>query len=368
VRLLHVVATAQRRGAEVFAADLIGALGDDGLEQRVAVLRSDHAGLTYPAETTVLTGGWRLPGIRVDARVARGLRGVIRSWAPTVVQVHGGEPLKHVLLAAGGSDARVIYRRIGPAPSEIARGARRAAHAGLMRRAHLIVAVAGVIREEAIGTFGVHPDRVVTIRNAVDRSRLRPTKSGEAIRRELGVPVGAPLVTSLGALTPEKDPITHVEIVRRARRWVPDLFHLVVGDGPLRGRIEESSSGDVRRLIVTGPRGDVADLLAATDVLLVASRSEGLPGCVIEAGMLGVPTAAFAVGGIPEAVIDGETGVLVPPGQIEGLAAGLAGVVREPRRRRALGTAARERAQRHFDIDVVAPRYRALYQPTGPGR
>jgi glycosyltransferase involved in cell wall biosynthesis len=359
VKVLHVVATAQRRGAEVFASDLVRALGNRELEHRVAVLRPGRSELEYPAETTVLTGGWRLPGLRVDARVAGGLRRLIRRWRPEVIQVHGGQPLKHVLLAAGGSDARVIYRRIGPAPSEIARGARRMAHAGLMRRADLIVAVADIIREEAIGTFGVAPDRVVMIPNAVDPARLEPSRDREAIRVELGVPTNARLVTSLGALTPEKDPLTHVEVVRRARRSIPDLFHLVVGDGPLRGTLEASANG--QRLLVTGTRPDVGELLAATDVVLVASRSEGQPGCVIEAGMLGVPAAAFAVGGVPEVVVDGRTGVLVAPGEVEGLASGLAGILREPRRQQALGEAARQRARRHFDIHMVAPRYRSLY-------
>jgi glycosyltransferase involved in cell wall biosynthesis len=364
VRVLHVVATAQRRGAEVFASDLVRALGNRELEHHLAVLRPGRTELVYPAETTVLTDGWRLPGLRVDARVAGGLRRLIRRWKPEVIQVHGGQPLKHVLLAAGGSDARVIYRRIGPAPLEIARGARRMAHAGLMRRASVIVAVADIIREEAIGTFGVAPDRVVMIPNAVDPSRLEPSRDRDAIRAELGVPTNARLVTSLGALTPEKDPLTHVEVVRRARRSIPDLFHLVVGDGPLRGTLDATASANGQRLLVTGTRPDVGELLAATDVVLVASRSEGQPGCVIEAGMLGVPAAAFAVGGVPEVVVDGRTGVLVAPGEVERLASSLAGILGEPRRQQALGEAARQRARRHFDIHTVAPRYRSLYLRT----
>jgi glycosyltransferase involved in cell wall biosynthesis len=346
----------------MFASDLTRALVSDGLDQHVAVLRPDRSELSYPAETTDLSRGWRLPGLRVDGGAVRDLRRLIGRWAPDVVQVHGGEPLKHVLLASGGSKGRVIYRRIGPAPAEIARGARRMAHARLMRRADAIVAVADVLRQEAILSFRIPADRVVTIRNAVDPSRLVPTQSRATIRAELGIPTDARLVTSIGALTPEKDPLTHIEVVRRASRFVPKLFHLVVGDGPLRAKVDAAASGNGPRLMVAGSRPDVDELLGATDVVLLASLSEGLPGCLIEAGMLGVPTAAFAVGGVPEIVLDGRTGVLAPPGDVAALAERLAGMLNDPIRVESLAAAARERTRSLFDIRDVAPRYRQLYE------
>lgn len=364
MRVLHVVATAGRRGAEVFASDLIRAL-EDGIDQHVAVLRADDPELTFPAETTVVgTGGWRVPGLRVDVKVVRGLRELIERWKPDVIQVHGGEPLKHTLLAAAGTGRPVIYRRIGPAPSEIARGARRAAHGKLMRRAESIVAVADFLRREVISTFGVPAGRVVTIPNAVDPSRLRPARDPAATRAEFGIPKDAPVVTSLGALTTEKDPVAHLEAAFRARSAVPELVHLVVGDGPLRTTVEAVAgrNGHGDRAVVAGSRTDVADVLAATDVLLLASRSEGLPACLIEAGMLGVPAVAFAVGGVPEVVVQGITGVLADPGHVDGLSNGLAELLTAPRRRREMGAAASRHCRAGFDIGKAASRYRELYE------
>jgi Glycosyltransferase Family 4 len=92
MRILHVVASGQRRGAEVFAADLIGALAAERVAQRVALLRPEgETGVRYGADTTVVgTGGWRAPGIRVEVDALRRLRAIIDRWAPDIVQAHGG--------------------------------------------------------------------------------------------------------------------------------------------------------------------------------------------------------------------------------------------------------------------------------------
>lgn len=363
MRILHVVASSLRRGAEVFAADLIRALDRD-VDHHVALLRSDRTELTYPAVTTVLGSGLPFPGVRVDLRAIRDLRLLIAEVGPSTVQVHGGEPLKHALLASAGSEVPVVYRRIGPAPRGIVRGPRRVAHARLMRRAERIVAVANVLRDEAIMTFGVRPERIETIPNAVDPSRLQTTRGPAAVRSELGIDSRSPVALSVGALTPEKDPLAHLRVVRIARREVPSLVHVVVGDGPVRADLEREATrnGHLGRIVIAGSRSDVGDLLAASDVVLLASRSEGLPACVIEAGMLGVPTVGFAVGGVSEAVDDGVTGRLVPPLDEERLGYELARLLLDDAERRSMGAAARAHCERRFHIRDAARRYLRLYE------
>jgi glycosyltransferase involved in cell wall biosynthesis len=364
VRVLHVVATAERRGAEMFAADLIGALRGAGVEQQVAVLRRSGLVLRFPSPVTVLgDGGMRLPGVRVNLATIGALRDLLNRWKPAVIQVHGGEPLKHVVLAAGGSTARVVYRRIGSAPSRITRGPGRVGYGRLMRRASRVVTVADALRREAIETFRIPPERVVTIPNAVDVERLSPARSRAELRAELGIPPDAPVVISIGALTWEKDPETHLEVACVARQRHASLVHLFVGSGP-RGRaleriVRERGLGDWVRLL--GTRADVADLLGAADVLLLASKVEGLPACLIEAGMAGLPAAAFAVAGVPEIIRDGESGLLAPPDDVVALTDALSRLLDEPDVRERMGAAAKERCAR-FDIRSVAPRYRSLYE------
>jgi glycosyltransferase involved in cell wall biosynthesis len=369
VRLLHVVATGQRRGAEIFAADLARALSGDGIDQRVAVLRGPEVAVDFPVPLTVLGDGRsRVPALRVDPRTLGALHQLFGAWRPDLIQVHGGEPLKHALLAARRPPIPVVYRRIGSAPQRITRGVGRLGHAQLMRRASRVVAVAEALRRETITTFRVPSRRVITIPNAVDAERLVPARSGEDVRAALGIPPKASVMISIGALTWEKDPEAHLAVSSLVCRRKPDAVHVFVGDGPLRPSLESriralGLTGAVRLL---GVRDDVPDLLAAADVLVLASRVEGLPGCVIEAGMIGRPTLGYAVAGVPEVVEDGRSGILVSPGDVRGLADAVLQVLEGAELRASLGAAARDRCRSDFDIRRIAPRYRQLYEELAP--
>jgi glycosyltransferase involved in cell wall biosynthesis len=366
MRILHVVASGQRRGAEMFAADLIRALRDDGVEQRAAILRPDGMAVDYGVPVLPLGPARRIvPGLRVDSRGVGLLRSVLRSWDPDVVQAHGGDTLKHLLAATGGrGPAGLVYRSIGLAPAEARRGPRRAVWSAICRRAERVVAVAEVVRREAVETFRVEPTRVVTIPNAVDPMRLQPSRGRDEVRAELELAPSAEVVLSLGALTWEKDPLAQVQVGARVLARRPKAVLLLVGDGPLRAQVERrvarlGLSGRIRTL---GNRPDVPALLAASDMLLLASATEGMPACVIEAGLLEVPVAGYAVGGVPEVVAHGVTGLLAPLGDEEALAGATIDLLSDPNGRTEMGRAARERCATRHDIRDVAPAYVRLYK------
>jgi len=171
----------------------------------------------------------------------------------------------------------------------------------------------------------------------------------------------------VGALVPEKDPATQVRVGAEMLRRDPGAVLLIVGDGPLRGSVERqaSSLGLDGRLQLLGSRVDVPDLLAASDVLLLASRAdgmEGMPGVVIEAALAGIPAAAYAVPGIPELIRDGETGMVVRPGRPASLLSAAARLMSEAHLRQEMGTAARAWCQARFTIDRIAPLYLEVYR------
>lgn len=359
MRILHVVASGQRRGAEIFTSELIGALNHFGPSQRVAVLHgAEPIAVRYQAPTAVLGSTDHAP---VDPRILMALRRIVGSWRPEVVQAHGGEALKYCVPATAGRRTLVVYRRWG---SSAAQGTRRLVYGWLMRRADRVVAVADVIRRETVELFGVAPRRIVTIPNARDAERLRPTKGRDEMRRSLGVLPEATVVLSVGALTWEKDPLAQVELVDRILREEAGTVHLMAGDGPLRPKVEAAIGrrGLGGRVLLLGVRDDVPELLAASDVLVLTSRSEGLPGIAIEAGMVGLPVAAYAVGGVPEVVLDGTTGFLAPPGDLETLSKGILRFLRDSEARNAMGRAARDRCLSQFEIGAIAPRYFELYE------
>jgi glycosyltransferase involved in cell wall biosynthesis len=253
------------------------------------------------------------------------------------------------------------------APPWIRHGPRRAIHGRLIRRTARVVAVAEAVRREMLQLFGLPPDRVVTIPNAVDPGRMDPSQGREATRRALGIDADASVVLSVAALTWEKDPVGHIDVTETALRPIPQAHHLFVGEGPLRGELERAihDRGLDGRIQLLGLRADTADIFAASDVLLFASRSdgmEGMPGIIIEAGMAGLPAVAYSVAGVAELIRDGATGFLASPGDAGALAHRVSELLGDPRSRRRMWEAARERCGTHFDIRAVASRYVETYE------
>jgi glycosyltransferase involved in cell wall biosynthesis len=367
MRVLHVVATNRRRGAEIFGSDLIRSLAVAGVSQRVAVIRQTEVEISFDAPRTALgareASGWPA-GMHLPA--LRRLRSVAAAWRPDVVQAHGGEAMKYALCSLVATRIPVVYRRVGMAPRGLVREPRRAAYASLMRRAARVVAVCEEVRREAQRLFRIPPHMLVAIPNGVDAGRIRVDRSRQEMRRSLGVPGGRPLIISVGRITWEKDPLAHVRIAAPLIHRF-GAVHAWVGEGPLRSTLERE--GRRRRLdgklLLLGSRPDVGDLLSAADIMLFASRTdgmEGMPAAVIEAGMVGLPVAGFGVAGVPEVVVDGRTGVLSPPGDEAALTERMTKLVEDEATRLALGAAARERCMSQFHIGGVADRYAAVYR------
>lgn len=364
MKVLHVVASSERRGAEVFASALVASLGPE-VDQRVAVLHSRRGHrVSFSAPTTEIVTGMHLPGIRMSAAGVWNLKRAIASYGPDVIQAHGGEPLKYAMAAASGNGRRIVYRRIGDSLQFQGSLLRVRAYAGLMKRSARVVAVAETLRTELVERFGLAPSQVVTIPNGVDLSVAEPSRSRTEVRDALGISQDAQVVLSLGALTWEKDPLGHIQIVEHAAAERPRLVHVLAGDGPLRAELqaEVDRRGLKDRTLVLGSRDDVADLLAASDVMLLASRTEGMPASVIEAGAAGLPVVGYALSGVPDVVVDGESGSLVREGDAGALSRALGELLDDEGERTRMGRFARERCRARFDIRAVAPRYLRLYR------
>jgi glycosyltransferase involved in cell wall biosynthesis len=245
----------------------------------------------------------------------------------------------------------------------VTRGLRRRVHAALLRRSDRIVAVAESVRRETLDTFRVPGERVVTIPRGVDPQRVRAERDRAAVRRELGIGDDAPVVIAVGALSPEKDPLAHLDVCESLARSVPDVVYLFAGDGPMREELRAavSTRGLEERVRLLGTRTDIGDLLGASDVLVLASLTEGMPGCVIEAGMAGVPVVAFGMAGVPEVIVDGVTGSIVDPGDHAELTRRTLELLVDVDRRSAMGRAAAERCRPAFDIGTVARHYVDVY-------
>jgi glycosyltransferase involved in cell wall biosynthesis len=210
---------------------------------------------------------------------------------------------------------------------------------------------------------GVAADRLALIPSGIadeEPPRIDPA----LVRTEVGVPGHAPLVLFAGRLAPQKgveDLVAALDLLQHVR---PEIRTLIVGDGPLRGQLEETAhafrlNGLVRFL---GHRDDVPRLLAAADLLVLPSLYEGLPNVALEAMRFSKPVVATAAPGTTEVVEDGRTGLLVPLRSPSALAQAIRTVLDDTDLARRLGAAGRARVETEFRADTMVARFAELYE------
>jgi N-acetyl-alpha-D-glucosaminyl L-malate synthase BshA len=188
-----------------------------------------------------------------------------------------------------------------------------------------------------------------------------PRRPADEVRRELGVGREV-LVVHSSNLRPGKRIDLLLESISRVRPR--DTFKVLVLAGesfaPFTGRVRELGLAD--RLIVREKVSDIEDYLQVADIGLVTSDTESFCLSILEAMCFGCPSVSTRVGGIPEVVENGVSGVLVPAGDAGALTSALEDLIRDPARRKALGQAAQARARALFSAEAIVPRYEALYR------
>jgi glycosyltransferase involved in cell wall biosynthesis len=205
--------------------------------------------------------------------------------------------------------------------------------------------------------------RVETHRNGVDTERFRPDLPARTrLRTTLGVEAATPLFVTVAILRPGKGLRYLLEAAVLMRERAPAARFVVVGDGEERAGLEALAAalGLTDMLCFTGLRTDIPALLAAADVYVHPSLFEALPMSVLEAMAVGLPVVATRVGGVPEVVKDGETGLLVRPASAHDLAAAMSRLL-DPARRTAMGAAARAWVQANASTSVWLDRLQELY-------
>jgi glycosyltransferase involved in cell wall biosynthesis len=284
-----------------------------------------------------------------------------------IVQSHGARSNFYARLAGARSGVPVLSTVHNSLRDYPVAAPRRALYLAMDR---LTLPLASGVLCVAAGLAREYGARARVITNGVDLAAFDPAAvSRPATRQALGLGAG-PVVGFVGRLTDQKDPLAFVRAVAAAAPAVPDLRALVVGDGPLRPAVvaEAARCGVAERLLLAGVRRDVPALLAAMDVLLLPSRSEGFPFVVLEAMAMERAVVATAVNGVPELVEDGVTGVIVPRGDEAALAGAARALLAEPARARALGEAARRRVAERFTVQRMVTETEALWAELAAAR
>ena len=355
-------------GAEMLLGDMAAAAPSAGIDMSVGYLHDVNGSPALPRLREHGVEPQLLEVERMaDLRSLRRVRAHLQAINPDVVHTHLtiADVLGGVAARSLGIPAVCTIHLIGRAASDPP-GARTTIKSGVTALARRIgdsriVAVSEAARLAYLERYRERGARVVTIHNGI----VAPVpKLGRAqVRAALGIDADAPVLALVAVLREGKGHEVAIEAVARLQDRFPALTLLVVGDGPLRKQIEMLAAPLAGRVIFTGHRGDVADLLGAVDVLLHPTSMDAFPTVLLEACAASLPILATRVGGIPEIVIDEHNGLLLDlPANAAAVAAGLERLLGDTQLRARMGIAARARFEHEFSAELWAKRLRGLYE------
>lgn len=351
IKVLHIVATPKMRGAERFALDLASHLINKGMQQTICIIKR-------PPDENLPKSSVPVLALQNDSGLFKRLltlRRFIQETNPAIVVCHGLEPLKHVRLALlGAPKASMVLIKIGMTAPWLQR----------FRELRLLFsrwALSGVDKcvvlgseqeKEVLELLSLPPGKVVRISNARSQPVMPPGVSRED-----------DLVLMVGALSEEKQPWIAIEVLQRLHEVGTKARLRFVGEGPLRSDLESKvqSAGLSDYVAFAGHVSDVWTHYCQSSALLLCSRTEGVPGVLIEAAFCGVPVVAWDVGDVRAVVEHGSTGLVPPYGDVKALAESLRGILADKGTRARLGQTAREQSER-FTMEAVAASYATLFR------
>ncbi|HBG05013.1 MAG: hypothetical protein A2075_19835 [Geobacteraceae bacterium GWC2_58_44] len=307
-----------------------------------------------PVEEVVMRGS-------VDPVAVWSLYRVIRKHGINVVSTHSGKDSWPAGFAAKLARVELLVRT-----RHLSLPIRNGFFNFVYRMPDGIVTTGEAIRDTMIADNGIAPDKIVSIATGVSLDRFDPGRScAPQLKRELGIPEGAPVVTMVAVLRGMKRHDLLIAAASQLRAQFPEARYLVVGDGPgrewLTGLVREAALED--RVIMAGYRNDIPELLAISDVFVLTSdRNEGVPQSISQAMAMGRPVVASPVGSIPELILDGRTGLLAQAGDAASFARAIGRLLEEQPLRAALGKAARSHVLAGYTDDIMTRKTLNFYR------
>ncbi|MBF4510698.1 MAG: glycosyltransferase [Aeromicrobium sp.] len=362
--LLVAAATSTTGGGEKHVADLLRLLPPRGIEVGLVAppggdlaLLAANAGI--PFHHAEIAGGLSFAG-------RSQLASAIGTFQPDVVHAHGSRAAFYARLADPKAARRVVYTlhgiHVDKAGTPLRRWALVRVERLLRRRTARFVTVcdANMRAGERLGILDAR--RTTTVYNGIDVPGA-PQPRG-TFRAELGLSDDTPLALSVGRLTWPKDQATLLRAWALVHDRVPGAVLALVGEGELDAELRALAAelGLAESVRFVAPREGLAPAYADADVFVLSSRWEGLPYVVLEAMSFGLPVVSTRVDGIPEAVVDGTSGLLVPSSAPEALASAIAGVLDDPDTRARMGAAGAAIVAERFGLDRMADELVAVYR------
>jgi glycosyltransferase involved in cell wall biosynthesis len=362
VILLLADANSTSLGAERHVVDLIARLPSEGF--RVVLGCPAGGDLASLAESMGLAVHPLPFDKNPSTATLRAVRSAIARVGPNVIHCHGSRSATYARLCDPLSARRVVCTVHG---IHAGRGAslRRTlltfVEPVLRRRTACFITVCNADATAGARLRILTPSRTSTIHNGIQLPL--PEKPRGKFRKELSIDE-RPLVLSVGRFHPQKDHMTLVEAWRIVSRSRPDAVLALMGAGPLEDKVRAAvhRMGLSPNVHLVSPRKEVGEAYADADVFALSSRSEGLPYVVLEAMAHGLPVVGTSVGGVPEAVDDGVTGLLVPSRDPLALSAAILRLLSHPDQARQCGSTGRTKVARDFTLQRMVAQLTDVYR------
>jgi glycosyltransferase involved in cell wall biosynthesis len=353
MRIVHINSESAWGGGEAQTRHLICGLQSRGIENTLIAPPGSQIARRIVEEGVRVVelpmhGEWDVAAVVRLTRILRNLR-------PDVLQLHTSHAHTLGLLAGrlAGVKRIVATRRMDLA----IKGPLAALK---YRRVDRVVAISEIVRSMLLAA-GVPQDRITLIYSAVDCPE--PYPQGD-LRAELGLDSETLVIGTAATLTRRKGHQYLFDAVRTLKERCPRIRLLVAGNGPKEDELRELAArlGLDKEIVFLGFRRDIPRLLNTLDVFVLASLQEGLGVALLEAACAARPIVATNVGGIPEIVKDGDTGLLVPPADSESLADKIAHLLEHPEQGHCLGGNARALIRDRFSVTTMVESYVRLYE------
>ena len=347
IRILHLVARSQRRGAEVVAVELAAELEQQGFGNRVVALGPGTDGSHLP-DLVPLAKSKTMGALDMVRRVPK-VRRLLADDPVDVVVAHGGWAAQVAALAVPRHGPVLVWQRIGTLPASVWRQPRTWWWQRIVRRFDAAIALTTDLEHELRRLGFAGPVWIIPNSRSPERFLdLDRKRAATRLRADVGAESGVPFIGFVGHLDRNKRPELAVDVLEGVLARGGSAHLVVAGDGLLRPELEADvhDRGLSRSVTFLGHRGDVEQVLAATELLLITSDSEGVPGVAIEALMAGCPVVTYPVGGVAEVVEDGVTGLVLERSDPELMAEAVAELLGDTTTREAMSAAGRLQTSR----------------------
>ena len=317
-------------------------------------------------------------GSKLDvARRLRELAAVVRRYPGSILHLHitGHEGGELVMLAGrlGGARALIRTEHLPPVPPI---GARERALVHLRDRfLDRVICVSRSTHDDHIQLLGRDPDKIVAVPNCIDLEKFSPHAAPDGLRAELGIEPDTPIVGTVSRFGERRKGNSYfLQMAASLATNHPRARFLLAGDGPLRSELEAEARelGIADRVFFTGDRRDIPRVLSAMTVFVMPSLYEGGPYTVLEAMGCGVPTVSTPVGLVPDAIVHGESGFLVPPADAAALATAVRRLLADPGLRQRFARNGRAVVEQRFSaaamVEGVVEVYRDVLRQRGATR